>query len=562
VDDTRTGADLVVDAFEREGVEIVFGYPGGAIMPLHDALFQHCVRHVLVRHEAAAAFAASAYARSTGRTGVCIATSGPGATNLVTGIADAMLDNVPMVAITGQVRSTLMGTDAFQEVDITGITQVVTKRNVVVREARDIPRALADAFRIAAGTRPGPVLVDIPSDVLKERVALAEIPDAPRTIAPRPRASVVQIEAAVTAIRERARPVIIAGGGVRWAGAAAEFRAFCARTGIPHASTLHGLGSADPRDDSFLGMLGMHGWTHANRAIARADLILALGMRFDDRVTGNPKTFAPNARTIVHADIDAAEFNKIVPAGITLHGDLKESLNALKQRLAGESLPSFTAWRDEIATFGGALPVDAAEDGHLPATDVLDALLRAIPSNAIVTTDVGQHQMWTAQRVRPHDPYSFLTSGGLGSMGFGFPAAIGAQFAHPNRPVFAIVGDGGFQMSMAELATLRRYSVPVKIVLIDNRNLGMVRQWQQLFYGGRYASTSLWDNPDFCEIAAAYGVQAIHVDADTSLDDAVDAFVQCPSAALLHATCYPQENCFPMIPSGTSVDHVVESAFA
>ena len=555
----RTGADLLLEILKSEGVEVVFGYPGGAIMPLHDALFGHRIRHVLVRHEASAAFAASAYARTTGRVGVCVATSGPGATNLVTGIADAMLDNVPLLAITGQVKSALMGTDAFQEIDIASITQAVTKRNVVVRSVEEIEPALRSAFRLARGPRPGPVLVDVPSDVLKALVADAQHSTRyPEPVAVRG-ALEDDIRKTVEALASASKPVVIVGGGARWANAAQEYREFCALTGAPHTATLHGLGCATPGDPAFLGMLGMHGWTAANRAVAEADVLLALGMRFDDRVTGDPKTFAPNARTIVHADIDAAEFNKNVPAQITLHGDLRYTLHALNAALRSTTLRSFGPWRARAKALGGPLPRDLSEDGHLPATDVLDAFFTAAAPDTIVTTDVGQHQMWAAQRARPCDPDAFLTSGGLGSMGFGLPAAIGAKFAHPRRPVVAIVGDGGFQMTLGELATLRRYRLPIKILLIDNRNLGMVRQWQQLFYSARYSATSLWDNPDFCALAAAYGIQGQRIDANSNLRAEMQRFIASPCAVLLHAACYPNENVFPMIPSGTGVEHLMET---
>lgn len=559
----RTGADVVLDVLESEGIEVLFGYPGGAIMPLYDALFGHRVRHVLVRHEAAAAFAASAYARTTGRVGVCVATSGPGATNLVTGIADAMLDNVPLLAITGQVKSTLMGTDAFQEVDVAAVTHAVTKRNVVVRSADEIEPALRSALRLARGPRPGPVLVDLPSDVLKAETDPAcaiehrKVPQDGGEA--KPRASARALADTLEALRKAKKPVAIIGGGARWARAAAEYREFCANTGIPHTATLHGLGCAQPGDPAFLGMLGMHGWTAANRAVEQADVLLAFGMRFDDRVTGDPKRFAPSAHTIVHADIDAGEFNKNVPAAITLHGDLRDTLRALNDALRNATMPSFAQWREAAEALGGPLPRDASDDGRLSATDVLDAFFAAAPAETIVTTDVGQHQMWAAQRARPCDPDAFLTSGGLGTMGFGLPAAIGATLAHPRRPVVAIVGDGGFQMSLGELATLRRYRLPIKILLIDNRNLGMVRQWQQMFYSARYSATSLWDNPDFCALAGAYGIAARTIDAKCDLRAEMERFVNEPSAVLLHAECYPHENVFPMIPSGTSVEQLMEA---
>ncbi|MGD0969149.1 MAG: biosynthetic-type acetolactate synthase large subunit [Candidatus Aquilonibacter sp.] len=553
----RTGAAIVLDTLESLGVETVFGYPGGAIMPLYDALYDHRIAHVLVRHEAAAVFAASGFARSTGRPGVCIATSGPGATNLITGIVDAMMDNVPLVALTGQVRTTVMGTDAFQEVDVAAITHQVTKRNIVVRSLEQIEPALRAAFRLATSDRPGPVLVDLPTDVLRaletERPAIAATVTRERPCADGP-----SLDAAVAALQRAERPVLIVGGGARWSGATEVFRSLAARIGAPVAATLHGLGCADPGDPNFLGMLGMHGWKRANLAVAKADVIFALGMRFDDRVTGDPSKFAPNAHTIVHADIDRAEFNKVVHAHVTLHGDLRETLVALDHRLARVALPEFGAWRDEACAPQEVLPRDDARHDHLSATDFLDALFAALPADAIVATDVGQHQMWAAQRVRASHPQHFLTSGGLGTMGFGLPAAIGAQLAHPGRMVVAVVGDGGFQMSMAELATLRRHELPVKIVLLDNRNLGMVRQWQELFYNARYSATALPDNPDFTIIARAYGVEARLVDNVNAVDAAIARMLESPGPMLLHCACYPHENVWPIIPSGKGVDDLME----
>jgi acetolactate synthase-1/2/3 large subunit len=556
----RTGAAIVLDTLESLGVETVFGYPGGAIMPLYDALYDHRIAHVLVRHEAAAVFAASGFARSTGRPGVCIATSGPGATNLITGIVDAMMDNVPLVALTGQVRTTVMGTDAFQEVDVAAITHQVTKRNIVVRSIEQIEPALRAAFRLATGDRPGPVLVDLPTDVLRaleaQRIDAATESPAQRE---RPRADARSLDAAVAALAGAERPLLIVGGGTRWSGATEIFRALAARIGAPIVSTLHGLGCADPGDPAFLGMTGMHGWKRANLAVAKADVLVALGMRFDDRVTGDPAKFAPNAHTIVHADIDRAEFNKVVRAQITLHGDLRETLVALDHRLARVSLPSFEAWRQAACAPQEQLPRDDTRHDHLSATDLLDALFAALPDDAIVATDVGQHQMWAAQRVRASHPQHFLTSGGLGSMGFGLPAAMGAQTAHPGRMVVAIVGDGGFQMSMAELATLRRHELPVKIVLLDNRNLGMVRQWQELFYNGRYSATALPDNPEFTTIARAYGIEARLVDNANAIGPAIVRMLESPGPMLLHCACYPHENVWPIIPAGKGVDDLMEA---
>ncbi|HEV3088194.1 MAG TPA: biosynthetic-type acetolactate synthase large subunit [Candidatus Elarobacter sp.] len=554
-----TGAQAVVAALEREGVETIFGYPGGAIMPLYDALYEHPVRHILVRHEAAAAFAASGYARTSGRTGVCCATSGPGATNLVTGLLDAMMDSVPLVAITGQVRSELMGTDGFQEADVCAITQAVTKRNMLVDHVDRIGETIAEAFALARAGRPGPVLVDIPNDVLKAQtdVTAAAMKPFARSGAGEPRVSDAAVRDAVARIRSARRPVAIIGGGVR-AGAVDLYRMFVAMLGLPHTATINGLGAAAPGDPSYLGMLGMHGLKAANKAVQRADLILALGMRFDDRVTGKPDRFAREA-VVVHADIDATEFNKIISADVALHGDLCHTLHALIDELAHGHVPRFDDWSAEARLLGGSLPSDRVGEGVLSATDALDRFFAALPPDAIITTDVGQHQMWAAQRARPAHPRKYATSAGLGAMGFGFPAAIGAAYANPGTPVYAIVGDGGFQMSLPELATLRRYDVPAKVVLIDNQNLGMVRQWQELFFSQRYSATNLADNPDFVAIARAYGIDAYAISEPSGADETIARFVASRGPALLHCACHPTENVWPMIPAGMTVDDLMEA---
>lgn len=553
------GAQAVVAALEREGVETIFGYPGGAIMPLYDALYEHRVRHILVRHEAAAAFAASGFARTSGRVGVCCATSGPGATNLVTGLLDAMMDSVPVVAITGQVRTELMGTDGFQEADVCAITQAITKRNMLVSHVDGIAPTIAEAFALARDGRPGPVLVDIPNDVLK--AAITDVTAPPMKPFARsgagPRVSDAAVRDAVARIRSARRPVAIIGGGVR-AGSVDLYRMFAAMLGLPHTATINALGAAMPGDPAYLGMLGMHGLKAANKAVQRADLLIALGMRFDDRVTGKPDRFARDA-VVIHADIDATEFGKIVTADVSLHGDLRDTLCALIDELARGHVPRFDDWAAEARLLGGPLPSDRVADHVLSATEALDRLFAVLPDDAIVTTDVGQHQMWAAQRARPAHPLRFATSAGLGAMGFGFPAAVGAQFAHPDAPVFAIVGDGGFQMCLPELATLRRYNVPVKIVLIDNQNLGMVRQWQELFFSERYSATNLADNPDFVAIARAYGIEAFRIDAPEGADATIARFMTTSGPALLHCACHPTENVWPMIPAGMTVDDLMET---
>jgi acetolactate synthase-1/2/3 large subunit len=551
------GAKAALQACKREGADAIFGYPGGTIMPFYDAMFgDPDIRHYLVRHEAAAVFAASGYARTTGRVGLCCATSGPGATNLVTGLLDAFMDSIPIVAITGQVRSVLMGTDGFQEADVCAITQPVTKYNVLVRNPGDIPAAIAEAFALARSGRPGPVLVDIPTDVLKAAMPETVRPTRGTSFHPNAAPDPDAIARAVALLRTAERPILIAGGGVRGTEAVAAFRRFAALAGAPQTTTINGLGAAAPGDWRDLGMLGMHGTKAANLAVHQSDVLFALGMRFDDRVTGRTDRFARDAK-VVHADIDPSEFDKIIAADVTLRGDIAATLAALADELERHPAPRFDAWAREAADRAVTLPCDRVAEPALSATTVLDRFFEHIPANAVVTTDVGQHQMWAAQRIRPREPRAFATSAGLGAMGFGFPAAVGAQVAHPERPVFAIVGDGGFQMSLTELATLRRYNLPVKIVLIDNRNLGMVRQWQELFYDERYAHTNLSDNPDFAAIAAAYGIRSELVDEISGLDAAFERLISIPGPALLHCACYPAENVWPMIPGGGSIDDVM-----
>ncbi len=555
--DDCTGAQLVLDILADEGCEVVFGYPGGAIMPLYDAMYHHRIRHILTRHEAAAAFAAGGFARASGRVGVCMATSGPGATNLVTGLLDAHMDSVPLVAITGQVRSALMGTDGFQEADVVSIMNPVTKRAACVRDIADLERALRAAFRVARGPRPGPVLVDIPTDILKARCPRPDLSRPRRALAKDDRPEETALAAAIELIRRAKRPIAIVGGGARSANATHVFRELTSMLKIPYCATINGLGIQSPNDPQFLGMLGMHGWKAANKAVNAADVVLALGMRFDDRVTGRPDKFAPHAK-IVHADIDTTEFNKIIQVEVALPGDLKRTLGTLIQRMAREQMPTFEAWAEEARAGGGPLPADRAPHGELSATDAIGAMMDAMPDDAIVATDVGQHQMWAAQRQRATNPHNFITSAGLGSMGFGLPAAIGAQFAKPDRTVVAVVGDGGFQMSLPELATLGRYDVPVKILLIDNRRLGMVRQWQELFYGERYSHTDLSDNPNFATIASGYKIRSERVQDAGELRDALERFFTIPGPALLHCACFPSENVWPLIPPGASSEEAME----
>jgi acetolactate synthase-1/2/3 large subunit len=552
--DAPTGAEWIVRALAAQGVTTVYGYPGGAIMPLYDALYDGPVRHVLTRHEQGAVLAAIGHARSTGQVGVCLATSGPGATNLVTGLADALLDSVPVVAITGQVASPLIGTDAFQEVDVLGLSLACTKHSYLVRDVRDLPGVLDEAFELARSGRPGPVLVDVAKDA---QLALLPADLAAHESAPGTGASPAAYglglsvdEADVTAacdlIRAAHRPVLYVGGGVVSAGAVDELRALADRTGIPTTTTAKALGAL-PRDhERNLGMLGMHGNAAANLAVQECDLLVAVGARFDDRVTGDPTRFAPHAK-VVHLDVDAAEVGKVRQADVSLLGDLRELL----PRLAVDTqLAPWHARVDDLMARHGWRYDHPGEAVYAPA--LLKQLADTMPARTIVTTDVGQHQMWACQHVAVDDPRDFVTSGGLGTMGFGLPAAIGAQLARPHDTVVCISGDGSIMMNIQELATLGRYGLPVKILLLDNQRLGMVRQWQELFFDGRYSETTLDDNPDFVALAAAFGIPGRHVSTKAEAVDGLAELLDSPGAFLLHVSIDAQENLWPLVPPGAS----------
>ena len=566
-----TGSRLVLDVLLDEGVDTIFGVPGGAIMPLYDAMYTHPIRHILTRHEQGAAFGAGGYARATGRVGVCMATSGPGATNLLTGILDAQMDSD---AAAGHHRPSSHATH--------GHRRFPRSRHLLDRprrhQARDLRHTLstisnapcARPLRLARGPRPGAVLVDIPQDLLKapcsppQQSAKAHVVRSDsdrRKPDPEHRADDAALDEAVELLRNAKRPIAVVGGGARSAEATTLYRAFCAKLKLPHTATINGLGCAQPGDAHFLGMLGMHGWKAANLAVAQADVLLALGMRFDDRVTGRTDRFAPDA-TIIHADIDPCELNKIIPAAVSLRGDLRDTLSRLNQRLETAAAPTFEAWAQEAQALGTPPPRDRTPNVELSATDVLDAFFEHAPADAVVTTDVGQHQMWAAQRMRATHPRNFITSAGLGSMGFGMPAAIGAQLGRPESTVVVVCGNGGFQMTLPELATIKRYELPVKILLIDNQRLGMVRQWQELFYDQRYAHTDLSDNPDFVAIARAYGLHAEYTGPGEDLDAALERFLNEKGPALLHCACFPTENVWPLIPPGGAISEGMEPVTA
>src|SRR5215218_9664589 len=508
----RTGAQIIWECLARQGVHTVFGYPGGAILPAYDAMTQFPIRHILVRHEQGATHMADGYARATGKVGVAIATSGPGATNMVTGIATAMLDSSPIVCITGQVGSKLIGTDAFQETDITGVTLPITKHNYLVTRAEDVAPTVREAFHVAASGRPGPVLIDITKDAQQSTTDFDWDAAAPQMRGYRPdhRPAAADYERAAALIREAKRPVILAGRGIMLSGAMEVVQQFAERTETPLAMTLLGLGGVPASHPLNLGMMGMHGEAWVNTAIQEADLLLAFGMRFDDRVTGNLKTYAPNARK-VHIDIDPAEIGKNVKADVGIVGDLRDVLENL---LPGITRGERTAWLRHIDELKGDAAVrdiqNLPDDGHLYAAHVIHDIWRATEGHAVVVTDVGQHQMWEAQYYHHNTPRSLITSGGLGTMGFALPAAIGAKMACPDKEVWVVAGDGGFQMTMPELATIAQENLNIKVAIINNGYLGMVRQWQEFFYERRYAATPLL-SPDFVKIADAYGIRGLAI---------------------------------------------------
>jgi len=550
---TAPGARLVVDALERAGVEHVFGYPGGAIMPVYDALPGSALRHVLCRHEQAAAFAADAYARVTGRAGVCLATSGPGATNLITGLANAILDSVPMVAITGQTPTGLMGTDAFQEVDTFGMTLPVVKHSYLVRDPADIPYVFEEAFRIAESGRPGPVLIDLPKDVTQAEAA-CEGPTGP-ALRDRPSKPPRDAVLAAQALIERSeKPVLYIGGGVGIAQAEDALKAFSARTRIPAVATLKGLGALPTDHPDFIGMLGMHGNQAANIAVDECDLLICIGARFDDRATGRLASFAPNAR-VIHFDADAAEISKLRVADAALPGDIAAALDQLCP-----AMPDIEAWRESCRERKARYDwrYDAPGSG-VYAPGLLKRLSEAAGDSFIATCDVGQHQMWVAQHCRFARPQAHLTSGGLGAMGYGLPAGMGALFAEPDATVVTVSGDGSIMMNIQELATLRRYRLPLKIVLLDNSQLGMVRQWQELFYEENFSEVDLSDNPDFAEVARAFGVEAFTLERREDEDAAIERLLATKGPILCHVRIDPRENVWPLVPPGKSNIDMMEA---
>ena len=548
---TLTGGALLFEVLQEHGVKHVFGYPGGAIMPIYDALYDSDVKHFLCRHEQGAAFSAVGYARAAGKVGVCLATSGPGATNLITGLADALADSIPVVAITGQVPTAAMGSDAFQEIDVFGLSLACTKHSFQVTNINDLEKVLHQAFEIALEGRQGPVLVDIPKDI--QLAEVTERLDKLSHLKNKVKLPLADISKALELLTTAKQPILYVGGGVGMANAVEEVRNFAEKTGMPSVSTLKGLGSISNADEHYLGMLGMHGTKAANIAVQECDLLVVVGARFDDRVTGKLEEFAPNAR-VIHFDIDTAEINKRRAADAAILGDLKGNLPLLTTAL------NITPWQQKLQQMQSEFAWRYDHPGeNIYAPAVLKTVSNLMPSNTCVTTDVGQHQMWAAQHMDFDDPSNFLTSGGMGTMGFGLPAAIGAQISRPNDTVIAVSGDGSIMMNVQELATIKRYQVPVKVVLIDNAKLGMVRQWQDLFFEGRLSETDLSDNPDFLMLAQSFDIKSRVITKKSEVDAAVKEMLDHQGPYLLQVKIDAAENVWPLVPPNTANDQMMES---
>jgi acetolactate synthase I/II/III large subunit len=549
-DTHMSGAHIVCEALLQAGVDTMFGIPGATLMPLYDVLLDYPFHHVLVRHEQAAAHAADGYARATGRVGVCLATSGPGATNLVTGLATAHLDSSPMVAITAQVPTHYIGKDAFQEVDITGITLPITKHNYLVEDVEDVARVMKEAFYLANSGRPGPVLVDLPKDILSAHTQWD--PDqAMRMPGYKPTlfGHRAQVKRAASLINRAHRPLIIAGRGVLIAGATAELLNLAETAQVPVATTLLGVSSFPEEHELALGMLGMHGEIAANRAVAECDVLVALGMRYDDRATGKLSCFAPNAE-IIHVDVDPAEIGKNVAVNVPIVGDVKNVLVVINSEVKPAT---HKTWLDEIEALKSKSSSGAAADS-IPAPEyIIRTLHDKTDGKAIIVTDVGQNQMWAAKNYGFSEPNTFISSGGLGTMGFSVPAALGAQIGRPDHQVWAVAGDGGFQMNIQELATIKQEGAPVKMMILNNGYLGMVRQFQQLFYGSRYSHTKI-TGPDYVKLGAAYDIPAVRVEKTRDVAAALEKAVSTPSSYIVEFIIEPEANVFPMIPPGASVD--------
>ncbi|MEW6100691.1 MAG: biosynthetic-type acetolactate synthase large subunit [Candidatus Omnitrophota bacterium] len=550
-----TGAQILIECLKREGVEIIFGYPGGQVLPIFDKLYDAELKLILVRHEQGAAHAADGYARATGKPGVCIATSGPGATNLTTGIANAYMDSIPMVAITGQVKTFLIGNDAFQEADVTGITRPITKHNYLVKDAKELARIIREAFYIASTGRPGPVLIDIPSDVQLQDVEYSWPKEIEiRGYKPTYQGHPGQIKKAAKLIAESKKPLIYAGGGVITSGCNKELRELAEKIKAPVTMTLMGLGGFPGEHELSLGMLGMHGTAYANHAIMESDLIIAVGARFDDRVTGRLDAFAPYAK-IIHIDVDPSSISKNVLVDIPIVGDAKNILTQLLLEL--KSAPDTESWLKTVESWRKKYPLTYKEGAKIKPQYVIEQIYEATKGEAIITTEVGQNQMWACQWYKYSQPRTLISSGGLGTMGFGFPAAMGAKSGCPDKIVFDIAGDGSIQMNIQELATCVCNKINVKVAILNNGYLGMVRQWQELFYKKRYSHTCLY-NPDFVRLAESYGAVGIRVTRKDEVRPAIKKALAIDNTVFIDFHVEPEENVFPMVPAGQAINQIIE----
>lgn len=549
------GAQILLECLKREGVEVIFGYPGGQILPTFDALYdEKDIKFILTRHEQGAAHAADGYARATGKTGVCLSTSGPGATNLVTGIANAYMDSIPMVAITGQVRTYLIGNDAFQESDVTGITRPITKHNYLVKDVKDLARTIREAFYIASTGRPGPVVIDFPSDVQNAKTEFIwpekiELRSYQPTYAGHPG----QIKRAAKLIEKAKKPIFYVGGGVISSAASEELKAIAENNQIPLTTTFMGLGAFPGSHPLCLGMLGMHGTAYANHAIMESDVIIAVGARFDDRVTGRIDAFAPHAK-IIHIDIDPTSISKNIRVDVPIVGDAKEVLRDLISHI--RKSPDTKDWLAQIAKWRKEFPLTYKKDERLRPQYVIEKIQELTKGDAIITTEVGQNQMWACLFYQHNQPRTWISSGGLGTMGFGLPAAIGAQMGRPEKVVFDIAGDGSIQMNIQELATAVFNKLPVKIAILNNGYLGMVRQWQELFYKKRYSATPL-QNPDFVKLAEAYGAKGLRVTRKEEVVPAIKEALATDNVVMIDFVVEPEENVFPMVPAGEALNRML-----
>jgi acetolactate synthase-1/2/3 large subunit len=550
-----SGARILVESLREEGVDVMFGYPGGVVLPAFDALYDAPIRFILVRHEQAAAHAADGYARATGKVGVCLVTSGPGATNIVTGLATAYMDSIPMVAITGQVKTTLIGNDAFQEADITGITRPITKHNYLVKNVEDLSLIIKEAFHIASTGRPGPVVIDLPVDVQFAETEFKYPSEVSmRGYKPTYAGHIGQIKKAARLIANSKKPIIYAGGGVIISGASGQIFELAEKIKAPVVTTLLGLGCFPQTHELSLGMLGMHGTAYANYAVTHSDLIIAVGARFDDRVTGRIDAFAPNAK-VIHIDIDPASVSKNVEVDVPIVGDAKNILSKLNKIVKP---PHVDAWLKQVHDWKKTHPLRYIHEGKkIKPQYVIEQIYEATKGDAIICTEVGQNQMWSAQFYKYTQPRTFISSGGLGTMGYGFPAAIGAKLGCPERLVFDIAGDGSIQMNIQELATAVTEKVPVKIAILNNTYLGMVRQWQQLFYKKRYSNTKLSPVPDFVKLAQAYGAAGMRITKKEEVRPAIEKAMAIDNVVVMDFVVEEEENVFPMVPAGEAIDKMI-----